>query len=145
MYLPESQYLNFRLLLPAILIFILTVPAHAQQVQLRGIITDADNGQPVEGANVVLLDENDVFYRGAATYRNGLFRIGSILPGTYTLRISYVGYLTREESIEITDEPSQNFNARIAEDSGMLDEVVITVRGGTPSENLSLIDCLTIV
>ena len=197
MYLSAIQFLVYRLPLTAILALFLTVPVHAQQVQLRGIITDADDGQPVEGANVVLLDENDIFYRGAATDRNGLFRIGSIIPGTYTLRISYVGYLTLEEPIEITEEPSQIFNARIEEDSGMLDEVVITVRsqaarmtaghqrvspvdlqrvvtpaaggdmasylqvlpgvvatgdrggqlfvrGGTPSENLSLIDGLTI-
>ncbi len=197
MYLSAIQFLVYRLPLTAILALFLIVPVHAQQVQLRGIITDADDGQPVEGANVVLLDENDIFYRGAATDRNGLFRIGSIIPGTYTLRISYVGYLTLEEPIEITEEPSQIFNARIEEDSGMLDEVVITVRsqaarmtaghqrvspvdlqrvvtpaaggdmasylqvlpgvvatgdrggqlfvrGGTPSENLSLIDGLTI-
>ena len=197
MYYLHYYSLFFRFLLISFALVTLAVPALSQQVQLRGIITDAGDGQPVEGANVVLLDEEQVFIHGAATDRNGLYRISNITPGTYTIRISYVGYVTFEVPLAITDEPSQIFNARIEEDSGMLDEVVITVRsqaarmtaghqrvspvdlqrvvtpaaggdmasylqalpgvvaagdrggqlfvrGGTPSENLALIDGLTI-
>lgn len=170
---------------------------NGQTVQLRGVISDSSDGQPVEGANVTLRDAMDEYTGGAATDRNGLYRITDIPPGTYTIRISFVGYVTLEETIEITDEPSQLFNARLKVDSEMLDEMVITVqsqaarltaghqrvspvdlqravtpaaggdmasylqslpgvvatgdrggqlfvRGGTPSENLVLIDGLTI-
>lgn len=192
-----ARSISLRVAIACILVLMLAGSGLAQEVQLRGIITDAGDGQPVEGANVVLFDGDGEFYRGSATDRNGLFRIGRIQPGFYTIRISYVGFITVEEELEITDEPSQIFNSRISEDSEMLDEVVITVRsqaarmsaghqrvspvdlqrvvtpaaggdmasylqalpgvvaagdrggqlfvrGGTPSENLALVDGLTI-
>ncbi|MDG5767294.1 TonB-dependent receptor [Balneolales bacterium ANBcel1] len=127
--MPATHYARFQVLVIACLICC-SLPAFslAQEVQLRGIITDADDGQPVEGAHILLTDEDGTFSRGAATDRNGLYRLARIPEGTYRIRISYIGYHTFEETIEIpADEASLLFNARIQADRTMLDELTITV------------------
>jgi outer membrane receptor protein involved in Fe transport len=60
--------------------------------KIMGIITDSENGEPLPGANVYI--EN--FMTGAATDVDGYFYILNIPPGTYTLKIEYIGYAPKE-------------------------------------------------
>jgi len=60
----------------------------AKSGNIAGKITDAETGEALIGANVVILNTN----WGAASDVNGLFRIKFVPPGTYELRASYVGY-----------------------------------------------------
>jgi hypothetical protein len=68
------------LLLPGILI--------AQDGKLRGVVTDSQNGEPLIGANV-FIEETTL---GAATDERGEYIMLSIPPGTYTVRVSFIGY-----------------------------------------------------
>ncbi|MDZ7288565.1 MAG: carboxypeptidase-like regulatory domain-containing protein [candidate division KSB1 bacterium] len=56
--------------------------------KIAGTVTDADNGEPLPGVNVIL--EGTTI--GAATNIDGYYVILNVPPGTYTLRASYIGY-----------------------------------------------------
>jgi len=58
--------------------------------KIRGKATDAGTGEPLVGANVVIVGTS----MGAATNVTGEFLILNVPVGTYTLRTSYVGYQT---------------------------------------------------
>ncbi|MBN8706293.1 MAG: TonB-dependent receptor [Bacteroidetes bacterium] len=55
---------------------------------ITGIITDKTNRQPVLGANVFVIETG----RGDATTATGEYKITELEPGTYSLRVSYLGY-----------------------------------------------------
>lgn len=73
-----------------LLIFFLTVlTVSAQTGKIAGEIVD-DKGEPLIGASVLIQGTS----MGASTNVDGFFVILSIPPGTYTLRVSFVGYNT---------------------------------------------------
>ncbi len=65
--------------------------ARAQTGRLAGLVTDAENGDPIPGVTVVI----DGTTRGAITDVDGRYVILNLAPTTYTIRFSFVGYTTR--------------------------------------------------
>ena len=60
--------------------------------KITGVITDAQTGEPLVGATVIVDGTN----LGASTDPDGKYIILNVPVGTYTLRISSVGYATLE-------------------------------------------------
>ncbi|HTO93881.1 MAG TPA: carboxypeptidase-like regulatory domain-containing protein, partial [Bacteroidota bacterium] len=58
--------------------------------KIRGKVVDAGSGEPLVGANVVIVGTS----MGAATNVSGEFTVLNVPAGTYTLKTSYVGYQT---------------------------------------------------
>ncbi|MCB2203569.1 TonB-dependent receptor [bacterium] len=88
-----------RLLVRLFFFALLLFPASAfSQGVISGTVQEAESGEAVIGANVILAGTG----KGAATNRYGYFALAGIQPGSYTLRISAVGYRTDEREIEIT-------------------------------------------
>ncbi len=58
--------------------------------KIRGIVLDKESGDPLPGANVVLLGT----YLGASTNAKGEFIILNIPPGRYDVEVSMLGYQT---------------------------------------------------
>ncbi|MEM6273332.1 MAG: TonB-dependent receptor [Bacteroidota bacterium] len=69
-------------------------PMHAQDYTqtIRGTVTDADAKSPLEGATVLLIQNQPL--TGTYTDEQGRFRLEKISPGRYTLQITYLGYET---------------------------------------------------
>ena len=83
----------WRQLFPALILsVILSAEVFAQTGKIAGQIMDADNNQPVIGANVIIMGTT----LGAAADINGNYSIIGISPGVYTMRVSAVGYQTVE-------------------------------------------------
>lgn len=60
---------------------------------IRGEVIDADNGQAVEFATVVLLNASDSSQiDGTLTEVDGKFRMTEVATGNYLLKISFIGY-----------------------------------------------------
>jgi len=80
----------FTYVLVALSLLILTSSAFAQLGvgKISGKILDADTGEPLIGANIIILNTN----LGAATDLDGNYFILNITPGTYNVKVSYVGY-----------------------------------------------------
>ena len=71
-------------------LLIISSPLYAQTGvgKLSGKIIDAQTREPLIGANVVVVNTN----LGAASNVNGEYFILNIPPGTYEIRVSFVGY-----------------------------------------------------
>ena len=66
----------------------------AQEGKIRGIIVDADTGEPLLGANVTLQGTN----MGAATDLEGSYIILAVPPGVYTVRADFIGYQSEADA-----------------------------------------------
>ena len=62
--------------------------AAAARAALRGYVRDAQTGETLPGANVLLTD----LQAGTTTNSTGYFVLSSLPPGPYDVRVSYVGY-----------------------------------------------------
>ena len=75
--------------------------ATAQEMTIKGKLTDATDGSPLPGASVTIPGTN----KGVTTTSKGEFTIK--VPGkNTTLRFSFIGYITKE--IKVTSEKSLN-------------------------------------
>jgi TonB-dependent receptor len=84
------------------LVFLLITSALFAQETIRGTVTDSTTSKPLIGANVYLAGTA----LGSATDLEGQFRIDRVPVGSYTLKISYLGYKTKEVAITVqVDQP----------------------------------------
>ncbi|MTI89224.1 MAG: SusC/RagA family TonB-linked outer membrane protein [Balneolaceae bacterium] len=112
----------------------LSVGAYAQSGTLTGTITDAESGEALPAVNVVLTE----ITKGTATDLDGHYEISGIQPGTYTVKVTYIGFQTLTEEIQISSgENVKDFS--LAEDIGLLDEIVVSgVADATPRKLLTV-------
>ena len=108
----------------ALLAGLSTVEAHAQRVTIRGRVLDADTGARLTGATV-LLRSPDATQSGTATGPEGRFAIPGMLPGSYILEISYVGYYAWMDTIRVA--PPNDWFGEIALEATdqELDELIV--------------------
>ncbi|TYP93426.1 TonB-dependent Receptor Plug Domain [Fodinibius salinus] len=70
-------------------IAVIITQANAQQnASISGFVTDEKTGEPLPGATVQIASTTT----GDATDKNGYYKISNISTGTYTVRVSFVGY-----------------------------------------------------
>ncbi|MCB1046626.1 MAG: TonB-dependent receptor [Calditrichaeota bacterium] len=74
----------------ALLLGLFALTAHGQNARLTGVITDAENKEPLTGVNLVVKGS----YKGAATDIDGRYLITGLPSGTLDLEISYLGFKT---------------------------------------------------
>ncbi len=66
-------------------------------VTLSGTVKDAKSGEPLPGANIVLVGTGF----GASSDANGRYTIRGISAGEYPVKVSFVGYQTYESKVTI--------------------------------------------
>ncbi|WP_299557484.1 TonB-dependent receptor [Seonamhaeicola sp.] len=93
---------------------------NAQNFNISSRILDKD--KPLKGANVFLVESNN----GTITNANGNFVIENVPSGDYTLKVSYVGYLSKEVSVKINNENIKIEDIELQEDHFNLEQVVLT-------------------
>ncbi|MBE0662054.1 MAG: TonB-dependent receptor [Bacteroidales bacterium] len=76
-----------RFLLTTALLLLLPLIVLSQFI-FSGSVSDAENGKPLPGANVLIQGT----FRGIFTDASGEFRIENIKAGTYNVTVSYLGY-----------------------------------------------------
>jgi iron complex outermembrane receptor protein len=105
---------RFMCIFMAFLLFTLTTYA---QLRLGGTIFDKQVGKTLEGANIILEKSG----RNAVSGGDGNFTISNIRAGTYTLRISYMGYATIKQLLKLHTDTNINIGM---EPSAILGEEV---------------------
>ncbi|MBZ0201125.1 MAG: TonB-dependent receptor [Ignavibacteriaceae bacterium] len=91
--------------------------------KLTGKITDANTGEPLIGANI-LIEETGL---GAATGFDGHYVLLNIPPGSYKVKISYLGYETNLfEGVKIIVDQTTELSAPLKSTSITVGEVVVT-------------------
>jgi TonB-dependent receptor len=103
------------------LLMLIAVQASAAASTVEGVITDAVSKEPLYGANVILVGTG----LGSATDMDGNFKITNVAAGTYTLRVSYIGYKTPE--VEITVKANVTSKHNFALDPVGLEGQVVVV------------------
>jgi hypothetical protein len=61
---------------------------HAQNGRISGTVTDKQTGEPLVGANIIIVGTSF----GAATNVNGEYIINNVPAGNYSVKASYIGY-----------------------------------------------------
>lgn len=98
--------------------------AQAGVGKLSGKIIDAATKEPLIGANVVILETQT----GAATDIEGNYFILNITPGTYAVKVSYVGYAPKTiENVRVVAGITYELNIELSTDF-TLDEIVVVDR-----------------
>ncbi|UII22772.1 TonB-dependent receptor [Fulvivirga ligni] len=96
--------------------------ALAQTGTISGKVLDADNGEALIGANVVVKGTT----KGSTTDLEGNFKIGNVNAGTNTVVLTFIGYQTKEVSVEVSSGQDANVGSiRLATDAIGLDEVQV--------------------
>jgi len=80
--------------------------AQGQGFTLTGYVKDAKNGTPLAGANVLVVGTSI----GTAAIENGQYKISDLKEGKYLIRAEYIGYITAEDSISVTDDGNINLD-----------------------------------
>lgn len=114
-----------KLLLTGMVYLLGFAAAFAQTGTITGTVTDAETGEPIVAANIYIPE----IQRGAATDIDGDFEIESVPLGTYTLRVTYVGYSTYTESVQVQEGINEIDVAMQVGEIG-LDELIVTGYGG---------------
>lgn len=90
-----------------------------EKFTLSGTITDSESNETLIGVNVLVPE----LQSGTMTNEYGFYSI-TLPKGTYSIQISYLGFKTISQTIELTNDLSKNF--QLTETAESLDEVVIT-------------------
>ena len=90
-----------------------------EKVTLSGVVSDANTNETLIGVSVFVPELNT----GNYTNENGFYSI-TVPKGNYTIQISYIGFETLREKIEINQNTKRNFSLK--ESKLELGEVVIT-------------------
>lgn len=116
-----------KLLLTVILSYISTLiyAASPAPVDIKGKITDATTKDIIEFVNVSIYDNNGNLVKGAITDLDGNYIIQDVGKGSYTMKVSYVGYRTVEKKINVDGNKNMTLNLSMREDTELLDEVEI--------------------
>jgi hypothetical protein len=118
-----------------LLLYLLTISIPktglAQTAAIQGIITDRTTGNFLEGANISLEElDADRPPRGMATDQNGFYQISTLAPGRWALRISYIGYIAYEDTLELSTGESRTISVALEQDEELMEEVVVAPTGG---------------
>jgi TonB-dependent receptor len=69
----------------------------AQNATIEGYIVESETGEWLPGANVILAGTG----MGASSTVDGKYSILNVPPGSYTMQVSYIGYQTVEQAIQV--------------------------------------------
>ena len=90
--------------------------------KIQGVVRDAQTGEALPGANVVLEGTK----RGATTDVNGYYLILLVDPGSYTMTASLIGYDSqRKTEVRVQSDFSSEINFLVREASLQLGEMVV--------------------
>ncbi len=99
---------------------------------LRGIVLDVETEQPVSNAHVYLAEAQ----RGSVANQEGMFIFPRLLPGTYNVRVSHVGYRHRTISVAIQAGGDASTEVLLRPESILIAPIVIDGLGMTPASSL---------
>ncbi len=95
------------------------------QGRIQGVVTDANGGDPLPGANIILVESPT---RGASSGVDGSFTIPNVPAGSYTVRATYLGYSSFERRVTVSGQPV-TVNIAMTEGDVSLDDFVVTGYG----------------
>ncbi len=111
---------NFKTAFLVLLFFALAMPSLAANIV--GTVTDAETGEPLVGANVILQGTT----RGASTDLDGKYAIFGVKEGQYTIMVTNLGYLEQSTLVSVYSLGEVTMDFQLASSTVKLEEVVVT-------------------
>ena len=104
-----------------------------QTATIAGVVTDAENGEALAGATVILTISGQTgIVGGDAADIDGSYSIQNVAPGSYTLTVRYVGY--NESQTEVTATAGQTTTVNVVLSQGGLDLNTIVISASRQAE-----------
>ena len=108
-----------------LLVAVLPTLAFAQRGTVSGKILDANTGDPLPGASVLV----EGFELGGATNASGEFTIEGVPAGERKLIARFIGYKSQSQTVRVSGGITVTVNFNLKETVLQLDEVVVTGAG----------------
>ncbi len=109
-------------LLPLVTLF-LSTSIFAQNGKITGVVVDAESGETLIGANVVI----EGTLKGTQTDLDGKYTINNLEPGTYNVVVSYISFTKQTiTGIEIAPDQVVKLDIQLQPETELLEEVVVT-------------------
>ncbi len=97
----------------------------AQSGKITGTVKDELSGNPLPGANCILTRTSI----GSATNLDGDFLISNLKPGSYTLKVMYIGYTQKELTVEVKAGATTDLDLFLKSEAVDIDgEVLVTAQ-----------------
>jgi hypothetical protein len=113
---------------------LLLLQAQNLTATVKGRVTDQDNGQPLVGVNIIVLNTNPM--QGAVTDEKGNFRISNVKVGRCSIKFSYTGYESAYVSeLEIASGKETTIAIAMQEKVGQISQAVITANKDKSAAN----------
>ncbi len=94
-----------------VLLAVVASPATAQTGKLTGVVSDAESGAPLEGAQIILQGTGI----SALTGSNGRYFIVNVPPARYTVVVRRIGYTSAEvRNVVISIDVTRNLDAQLS-------------------------------
>jgi hypothetical protein len=124
----SKPQISMRKLLLATLVALGSIQLFAQEkVTLNGYVREEANGEELIGVSVLVKEIGN----GVVSNSYGFYSL-TLAPGIYTIKYSFIGYLSIEKTITLEQDLSLNIS--LAEEALQLAEVVVT--GKAPEANV---------
>ena len=124
-----KRYVLFFLILSSTLLF-----SQIRSAKITGVISDSTSGELLTGANVIIKGTSI----GAATNIDGSFLITNVKPGNYTLKVSYIGYYSKEMKLKLFSGKTVSVNFKLKPVSLKGEEVVVTAQAKGQNEAINI-------
>ena len=102
---------------------LLSTLGFAQGNLLRGFVYEADGGEPIPYANIVIKGHN----LGAVTNLDGYFQLGDIPVGTQVVEISFLGFDTQTQQVKIFGNKPATVKVYLESGTEMLNTVNLNI------------------
>jgi TonB-linked SusC/RagA family outer membrane protein len=96
------------------------------QGTIQGTVIDAQSGDPIPGAQVVVQGTSV----GAATAANGTYEFSGVPTGEQVVEARFVGYRTQTETVQVEEGETIVLDFTLSQSAVDLEEVVVTGAGG---------------
>ena len=103
----------------------LTLSLGAQNYSIQGILTDAEQGAPLPGAHVMLINQENGLSRAQVSQNDGLFQFDFVKNGSYELKISFLGFEEISQTIQVQGQSVNLGTLKMGEDAIQLQTVQI--------------------
>ena len=120
-----NNLINNRLKTAFLMILGMSTFLMAQEGSVSGRVTDAQTGDPLVGANVLVVGTN----LGAATDINGEYSISRVPAGAQRLNANYIGFASSSANVDIPVDGNATSDFGLSVAALNLNEVVVTGAG----------------
>lgn len=100
---------------------------------VSGTVKSKNSGEPIDYANIQLVDSRTgkALPIGTNSGADGSFTIPGVADGTYIVRITNIGSVPQERTIKVAGKNVTVGEVKLADDTKMLEEVVVTGQAST--------------